>query len=128
MNNFKKNRQFGLIIGTVLLLILIYNQIVLSSTRVIFLMGGLILIVVALLAPNVLNPLRIFWDFIGKYLGLINSVILLTLIYFFIITPMAIILRILKHDPMKRGFDKESTTYWIDRKVNDSSTSMINQF
>ncbi len=67
----------------------------------------------ALLAPKGLGPVEKVWLLVGKYMGMINSFIILTVVYFVVLTPMALILRIVGKDLLARKLHRgQSTTYW----------------
>jgi len=74
---------------------------------------SLLLLLLALLAPNSLAPLYKLWMAIGNTLGFINTRIILGLVFFVIFTPVAIFLKLLKKDAMKRNAYKQSCpSYW----------------
>ncbi|MGH8548672.1 MAG: SxtJ family membrane protein [Methylococcales bacterium] len=66
---------------------------------------------VALLLPIVLKPIYIIWMGIGYVLGWINTRILLGLVFYILFTPVALLLRLLRIDPMRRNFDEDTTSY-----------------
>ncbi len=73
-----------------------------------------ILVAISLIAPMVLRPLNKVWLFIGEILGYINTRIILGIIYLLVFTPGAIILKMLRKDPMRRMLDSELDSYRID--------------
>jgi hypothetical protein len=70
----------------------------------------------ATLRPALLAPLNRLWMALGHLLGRIVSPIVMGLIYFGVVTPIAIIARWRGVDPMKRRFDPAATSYWIERR------------
>jgi hypothetical protein len=93
----REYRSFGLIVGGVLafgfglLLPFAFG----NSPRLWALAAGSLLALVALLAPQALGPIYRVWMKVGHVLGTINTFILLHLIFFLIVTPFGIVLRIL---------------------------------
>jgi len=72
--------------------------------------------IAAVLQPAVLAPLNRLWMAFGHLLGRIVSPIIMGLIFFGVVTPIAILARWRGVDPMKRRFDPAAPTYWIERK------------
>lgn len=73
----------------------------------------------ALLAPAELEPLRRGWMKLAAVLGAVNGRILLTLLFALLITPMALLLRLLGKRPMALAWDRAAPTYWRERKAEE---------
>jgi hypothetical protein len=71
--------------------------------------------ITALAVPTVLAPLNRLWMRFGLLLHGIVSPIVLGIMFFVVITPMAVLIRILGKDPLRLRFDREASTYWIRR-------------
>jgi len=69
----------------------------------------------ALAAPAVLTPLNRLWLKLGLLLHRVVSPIVLGVLFFVVITPMGLAMRLLGKDPLKLRLDKDSGTYWVDR-------------
>ena len=67
----------------------------------------------ALLMPAVLNPVYTTWMKVGLVLGWINTRIILGVLFYAMILPMGIVMRLFGNDPMARKIDKSATTYRI---------------
>jgi hypothetical protein len=125
-NNRKLNRNFGLIMGAFFLLLFIYKWVMKDRVSLPFGLIGFAFVSVAFLFPQILNPLRIGWDKLGKILGIINTFIILGLLYFIVIMPLGWIMKLLGKDVLKLK-TKKVTTYW--QQVNDEpGSSMKRQF
>ncbi|HEX8019873.1 SxtJ family membrane protein, partial [Mucilaginibacter sp.] len=74
--------------------------------------AGLILIVTALTIPDLLNPVRRIWDKMGETLGIINTAIILSLMFFLIITPIAFLLRLFKKTTIEMKVQNHLISYW----------------
>jgi hypothetical protein len=74
---------------------------------------GAVLCSLALIAPRSLAPFYSLWMRLALVLGWINSRIILSLIFGIIVTPMAIVMRLLGKDPMTRKLEREKTTYRV---------------
>ncbi len=77
---------------------------------------ALALIATALALPNILRPVHAVWMKIGAVLGFVNTRIILGIIYLALFTPTALVLKLLKKDPMRRTFDAEAASYRIQSR------------
>lgn len=89
---------------------------------------GLAFALAATLRPALLAPLNRLWMAFGHLLGRIVSPIIMSLIFFGVVTPIAILARWRGVDPMKRRFDPDATTYWLDRQPGPDPTTMERQW
>lgn len=113
--NPKELRNFGFILSSVFILVfgitlpLLKHQHtpiwpwVISGTLFAF----------AVLLPKPLQLIYTPWMKLGAVLGWINTRIILGFIFFLIITPIGLILRLVKHDPLNRQIEPNATTYRI---------------
>lgn len=126
-NTNKKNRDFGLIIGAVLSLVSCYRYFYGLLGFLYFAAVGFILILISLLNPSILNTTRIYWEYLGAFLGKVNTTIILTLIYVFVFIPMGILLRLFGYQPLDKPKSSKTSTYW---QIRDSMpiSSPKNQF
>jgi hypothetical protein len=69
-----------------------------------------------LLAPSLLKPLFIVWMKFGEVMNFVMTRVVLGLVYFVAITPMAIVRRALGYDPLKMKLDRTAATYWQKRE------------
>lgn len=86
---------------------------------------------ITLFKPQLLAPLNRLWFLLGDLLGKIISPIVLGAIFFLIITPVAVVGRVLGRDELrlKRQSRQTQSTYWIDRKSpSPKGDSFNNQF
>lgn len=80
-------------------------------------------------APGLLKPLNRAWFLFGLALHKIVNPLVMGLLFFFTVTPIALIMRIVGKDPLHRAFDKDATTYWIERNPpGPAPDSMRQQF
>ncbi len=119
------NRSFGLVFFVVFLLISIYPFLKDGNIRIWSLIISFIFLVLGLLNSNLLSPLNKLWFNFGLLLGKIISPIIMGIIFFLVVTPIAVIMRLLKKDLLNLKF-KENNTYWIDK--SGPKSKMKNQF
>jgi hypothetical protein len=112
MTDIQINRKFGLITGLACIAIFAY-QIVFRHKPLIYIAGiGCLLLLTAWVKPVVLNPVRIVWDKIGSVLGVINTHLILFVVFFIIITPLGWLIRLLKKNMIVLKWAKGEGTYW----------------
>src|ERR1700712_953700 len=119
-NATKQNRKFGYTVGIAFLVLAALRALIKHKYGFVLPGIGVVLIILALLIPLWLNPLRIVWDKIGHVLGIINTYILLTLFYFVILTPLSLIMRLFGKDILKLKRNKRDT-YWEAAAPNTGS-------
>jgi hypothetical protein len=121
------NRKFGLLTGGACLTICAYKLVFHHPHFIYFAIPGYILLLTALIKPSILNALRILWDKIGALLGTINSYVILTIIFFIIITPIGFLLKLMKNDLLDLAQANNKITYWQQVSVTNNS-SLKQQF
>jgi hypothetical protein len=87
-------------------------------------------LLVGLLVPIVLRPLNWVWMRLGLILGMIISPIVLGIIYFVVITPVALFFKIKGRDALSRKYDAKLASYWVHRDPPgpDGPSSFPRQF
>ena len=115
--NKKQLRQFGLMVGGVLALIGLWKlyQGKHETARLILWSVGGALMVTGAVVPKLLTPVYWIWMKLAHLLGWVNTRLLLGIIFFVIITPMAIVMRIFGRDALNQKIDKDANSYWIPR-------------
>lgn len=124
----KELRQFGLLVGCVFAVIGLWPVVFRSeSPRPWAMLLGSLLIVLGALVPQSLKQVHDGWMKLGHVLGSINTRILLGLVYYLLITPMGLVMRLMGKDPMHRAFAPEADTYRVVRAARPHQ-HMRNQF
>ena len=65
--------------------------------------------------------LKEYWLRFAKFLGKVNTIILLSLVYIIVIGVFALVIKVLRRDFLQKKIDKNSTTYWQERKMAEES-------
>ena len=112
------NKSFGLLFFVAFLLIGLYPIYKGNNPNIYFLLISLPFLVLGLLNSKILTPLNKAWIKLGEVLGMIIAPIIMALVYFVVLTPISLIVRILGKDLLKIKFNKKLASYWIDRKKN----------
>ena len=119
------NRSFGIVFFVVFLIISLYPLINDEEIRLWSLIVASIFLVLGLFKSKILTPLNLAWVEFGILLGKIISPIIMAIIFFLVVTPIGIFMRVLQKDLLNLKFnDKKS--YWI--KKNGPKSKMKNQF
>ena len=118
------NRSFGIVFFIVFLLISFYPLLNDNNYRLWAIVVSLIFLFLGLINSNLLTPLNLLWLKFGLLLGKIVSPIIMGLVFFFVVTPTGIIMRLLGKDLLMLK-KKQKKSYWIDRKTK---SQMKNQF
>ena len=109
-------RKFGFTVGTVLLLVGIVLYLIGKSSSVVFGGIGVLLILFGLTLPNILKPLNKIWMSLAVILGWFMSRVILFILYYVIITPIGIFLKLIGKDFLQLKIDKSSKSYWETRE------------
>ena len=118
----KELRQFGLLVGAVFTVIGFWPLVVRGEPFRLWAIGlGGILILFGAILPQVLGPIHKGWMWVGHILGWINTRILLSIVFYGIVTPMGLIFRLLGKHSMRQTFAESSTTYRVVRSPRPHS-------
>ncbi len=84
--------------------------------------------VLALLAPRLLGPVHKLWMKIADALAWFNTRVLLGVVYYLVMTPTGVVMRLVGRDPMDRQL-RDRPSYWVERKPQpDPRLSMERRF
>ena len=86
---------------------------------------SLIFLILGLINSKLLTPLNILWFKFGILLGKIVSPLVMGIIFFVIVTPIALLMKLFKKDVLNLKFNKDNS-YWIEKDKQKSK--MKNQF
>ena len=120
------NRSFGITFSAVFLIIGIWPLLNNEPIRIWSIVISLIFLLFGLMNSKLLTPFNKIWFKFGILLGSIVSPIAMSMVFFIVVTPIGICMRLLRKDILNRKFDKNANSYWISR--NKPSGSLKNQF
>ncbi len=123
--NVSSNRSFGIIFFFIFLIISIYPIIHNENLKIWSLIVSILFLFVSIFKSELLTPLNKIWIKFGLFLGKIISPIILSIIFFGLVTPIGILMRVFKKDLLNLKFNNDKT-YWIEKKGPKSQ--MKNQF
>ena len=109
-------KKTGLTVGVVLILISMLLWYLGKTTFVYFSITGGLFIIFALIAIPFLRPFHKLWMMFALAMGFVMSRVILTLLYYLILTPIGLIAKLVGKKFMPIGFDKKASTYWEKRE------------
>ena len=115
MRSTENNKGFGLLFFTFFLAIGLWPLINGEDPRIAYLPIAIIFLFLGVINSKILSPLKNLWIKLGELLGRIVAPIVMGLIYFIILTPLSIAVRVSGKDLLKLKFSNKVKSYWIKR-------------
>ena len=119
------NRSFGIVFFIVFLLIAFYPLINQGEIRIWSALISLLFLILGIINSKILTPLNKVWFKFGIFLGKLISPVVMGIIFFLVVTPVGLIMRILGKDVLNLKYNK-SKSYWVEK--NGPKSKMKNQF
>mgnify|MGYP006184827179 CR=1 FL=1 len=120
------NRGFGLVFFFVFIIIGFWPLKNNGDLRIYFVLLSMLFLILGLIKSKLLTPLNLLWFKFGILIGSIMAPIVMGIVFFLVVTPTGIIMKIFGKRLMDNPFDKNTKSYWINR--NKQNTSMTKQF
>ena len=121
------NKNFGLVFFVVFFLIFIEPIIRNDELRYWSLIVSIIFLILGLINSKILSPLNKIWFQFGLLIGKLVSPIIMGLVFFLVVTPTSLLLRLFSKDILKIKKKKKSEkSYWLEK--SGKTTTMKNQF
>ena len=89
---------------------------------------GVVVAFVYYLAPRLRHPMYVGWMRAVFPLGWLISHVVLSIVYYVVVTPIGLIMRLFRYDPMKRHFEPDSPSYWVEHKTGVDPARYFRQF
>jgi len=115
--NANPEKKFGILFFFVFAIIAFYPFLTGAKIRFFFFFPALVFLTLAFLNPSLLKPLNSAWIKLGEILGRVIAPIVMFLLFFIIVTPIGLLVRLFGKDLLKIKFTKDSS-YWIKREKN----------
>jgi large-conductance mechanosensitive channel len=126
------DRAFGCTVGSILMVIGAVKGFaagVLPSIACLIFAVGAVLLLLGVCAPSRLSVLNRIWLKLGAVIARVVNPIVLALLFFFVVTPMALVMRIAGKRPLRLAPDHAASSYWIYRNApQGDASSMKRQF
>ena len=118
------NRNFGLVFFFIFLVVSIWPLTHNESPRIWSAIISLVFLILVLTRSKLLTPLNRLWAKFGIILGSIIAPIVMGVVFFLVITPIGLVMKIIGKDLLSIKYDKKKETYWVKR---DKPTSTMKQ-
>ena len=123
----KDLRNFGLVIGIALIILSAFLAYYEKEIYFYFALLGGLFIVTAYIYPKILFPLQKIWMAVAVTMGFFITRILLIIIFYLILTPISLILRLFGKKFLDLKIDKNAKTYWNKRETQEFSKDNLHQ-
>jgi len=116
----KELRKFGISVGLVFFIIGLLFQFVWDSQFTFYVLSGigLFLILFGIVLPKVLLPLHKVWMTLALILGFIMTRVILSILFYIIVTLVGMIAKIFRKDFLDKRIDKNKKSYWHERETS----------
>ena len=123
MNKIKisSNRNFGLVFFIIFLIVSLWPLTYGGSIRIWLVIISTVFLILGLMNSKLLTPLNKLWVKFGMILGNIVAPIIMGFVFFLVVTPIGLVMRIMGKDLLNKKYDKKKKTYWINRYKNVGS-------
>ena len=118
MKHKNQNRSFGLLFFIVFLALALWPLTKKGEINIYLISIALIFLVLGLLNSKILSPLNKAWIKFGEILGRVIAPIVMAVVYFLILTPISLLVRLFGKDLIGMKFSNDIKSYWIKRKKN----------
>ena len=109
-------KSFGILFGLVFIIVSVWPLFYSNSLRIWSLILAIIFFLLAFLKPSLLKPFNNAWIKLGELLGRIIAPIMMAIVYFLILTPISLLVRLFGKDLIGLKFSNDIKSYWIKRK------------
>ena len=111
-------KSFGILFGIIFMLIAFWPLFYSKDIQLWSFIVASIFLIFAFIKPNLLKKPNNVWIKFGEILGFIIAPIVMALIYFLILTPISLLLRVYGKDLLNLKYEKKLKSYWVSRKKN----------
>jgi len=128
MNNIKAGsiRSFGIVFFFVFIIIALFPLLNNHEIRIWSLIISLIFLFFGMVESPLLKPLNLIWFKFGLFLGKMIAPIIMGIVYFIVVFPTFLILKLFKRNYLNIKYERNKNSYWIN--VENKQTTMRDQF
>ena len=119
------NKSFGIVFFIVFILVALWPLLNNETYRLWAVIIALTFLILGIIDSRFLTPLNVLWFKFGLLLGKIVSPLVMGIIFFFVVTPIAMLMRIFNKDLLNLRYN-DKNSYWIEK--NEPKSKMKNQF
>ncbi len=110
-------KKTGITVGVVLILISLFLWYLGTTSFIYFSIIGGLFVILAFIAIPILRPFHKIWMMLALLMGFVMSRVILTLLYYLVLTPIGLVAKLVGKKFMPLGFDKNASTYWEKRDL-----------
>ena len=120
MNKIKisSNRNFGLVFFIIFLIVSLWPLTYEGPIRIWTVIISLVFLILGLINSKLLTPLNKLWFKFGMILGAIVGPVVMGVVFFLVVTPIGLVMKIMGRDLLNKKYDKKKRTYWIKRDTS----------
>ena len=128
MNDIKAGsiRSFGIVFFLFFVIIALYPILNNHNIRIWSLIVGFIFLFLGIVKSPILKPLNFIWFKFGLFLGKFISPIVMGIVYFVVVFPTSLLLKLFKKNYLNIKYERNRSSYWVT--IKDKNTSMKDQF
>jgi multisubunit Na+/H+ antiporter MnhG subunit len=115
-NSDEAVKKTGITVGVVLILISLLLWYLGKTSFVYFSIAGGLFVILAFITIPVLRPFHKLWMMLALAMGFVMSRVILTILYYLILTPIGLIAKLVGKKFMPLGFNRSASTYWEKRE------------
>ncbi|HCY77423.1 MAG: hypothetical protein IH620_00380 [Ignavibacterium sp.] len=109
-------KKTGLTVGIVLILLSLLLWYLGKTSSIYFSAIGGLFVIIAVVFPSLLRPFHRLWMMLALLMGFVMSRVILTLLFYIVLTPIGFIAKLVGKKFMPLRFDKNASTYWEKRE------------
>jgi hypothetical protein len=136
MRPIKKNpsirelRQFGAlwVLAFTVIPLMVWHRTDAITTPLTIWGAAIIVAVLGLVFPQFMRLVYLGMSYLAFPIGWVVSHVLMALIYLLVVTPIGLVLKVLRHDPLERSLDRNRKSYWVRCRQPDASGRYFRQF
>ena len=128
MQNSKSGsiKSFGIVFFFVFIIIALYPLLNDHGIRVWSVIVSFIFLFLWVVNSPILKPLNLIWFKLGLFLGKFIAPIVMGIVYFIVVFPTSLLLKLFKKNYLNIKYEKNINSYWINVKIKN--TTIKNQF
>ena len=119
MNKIKigSNRNFALVFFIFFLIVSLWPLIYGELIRIWSVIFSLVFLILGLMNSKLLTPLNKLWFKFGTILGALIAPVVMGVCFFLVVTPIGLVMKIMRKDLLSKKYDNKRATYWIKRST-----------
>ena len=120
MNKIKisTNRNFGLVFFIIFVIVSLWPLTYEGPIRIWTVIISLVFLILGFMNSKLLTPLNKLWFKFGMILGAIVVPVVMGVVFFLVVTPIGLVMKIMGRDLLNKKYDKKKRTYWIKRDTS----------